>query len=216
MRKSNTIYENEVNHPPPGTSNLHNLTDPLRLLVERELREGEHITWIGQPLPWKFGKLYIGLTLFGIPWTAFALFWMAGAAQFEIPDFQRKDDFFFLFGLPFVLIGFFMLTAPYWSMRKAKQTVYVMTTKRVILIEKSLYVTISSFSPERLKSLRREEYPDGSGNLIFEQTITYNSDSDRITTDKGFFALPDIKEVEDRVRELVDEHDQYEAERNRG
>ena len=48
--------------------------------VSQELQQGEGIEWLGQPNPGKYAKGSAKIVLFAIPWTAFALFWMAGAA----------------------------------------------------------------------------------------------------------------------------------------
>lgn len=52
----------------------------LSALVERELDPGERVVWTGLPLPGRFARRAWGMVIFGIPWTAFALFWIAGAS----------------------------------------------------------------------------------------------------------------------------------------
>ena len=44
--------------------------------------------------------------------------------------FQLISICFPLFGLPFVLIGLGMLTAPHWAKRKALRTAYAVTDRR--------------------------------------------------------------------------------------
>src|SRR5262245_37691399 len=56
------------------------LPEEMRESVRRELRDGERLLWAGQPLPELFAKATIPAVLFGIPWTAFAIFWIAGAS----------------------------------------------------------------------------------------------------------------------------------------
>ena len=107
----------------PGVCDLWQLTDSLRAVVSEEVDGGEQITWIGQPLPRRFAKRSLPIVLFGIPWTAFAVFWIAGAAGFKPPNFQQPMDLFPLFGIPFLLIGFGMLSARLWMGRKAKRAV---------------------------------------------------------------------------------------------
>lgn len=179
------------------------LPEPLRNLVESELHEREAINWVGQPIHRRFVARSLPIVLFGIPWTAFAIFWMAGAAGFKMPNFQQGFDFFPLFGIPFVLIGFGMLSAPLWIAKKARRTVYVLTDRRAILFDGGWSTTIRSFGPERLTDLRRVQRPDGSGDLIFEKSLSYDSDGDKRSTDIGFLAIPDVKDVEDRVRRIA-------------
>lgn len=151
------------------------------------------------------------IVLFGIPWTAFALFWIAGASGFQIPEFKEGSDLFPLFGIPFVLVGFGMLGSPFWMMRKARKTAYVLTNNRVIIFDGGRSTTIRSFGPDRLTDLRRKQRTDGSGDLIFERKVSYDSDGDRQTTDHGFLAIPDVKMVEDMVRQLADRSARNEA-----
>ncbi len=72
----------------------------LRDMVERELNKNERVLWVGQPLPAKMARKSLPAVLFGIPWTGFALFWMAGASGFRVPDFDEPFDFFPLFWTP--------------------------------------------------------------------------------------------------------------------
>ncbi len=187
-----------------SNTNLWKLPPRLRTLVEAELNHREKITWIGTPIPKRFAVASIPIVLFGIPWTAFALFWMVGASGFQIPDFKDGFDLFPLFGIPFVLIGFGMLSSPFWMMLKAKKTVYVITTARAITFDGGFSTTIRSFSPDRLTDLQRKQRSDGSGDLIFERKRSYGRSGNRRTTDHGFLAIPDVKTVENLVRQLVE------------
>ena len=186
------------------STDLWQLPSRLRALIEAELSDDEKVTWIGAPIPGRFAMRSLPIVLFAIPWTAFAVFWMAGASGFQIPNFKQGFDFFPLFGIPFLLIGIGMLSSPYWMMRKAKKTAYVLTTTRAIIFDGGFSTTIRSFRPVRLKDLRRKQRSDGSGDLILERKLSYDNDGDRRTTDHGFFAISDVKAVEDMVRQLVD------------
>ena len=70
--------------------------------ITRELQPGEVVVWAGRPDPDRFMRGGFLLWLFFIPWTAFSLFWMAGASGFRAPDFSGPASFFPLFGLPFL------------------------------------------------------------------------------------------------------------------
>jgi len=73
------------------------IPQPLRDKVERELETDERIEWIATPQRVFFTPGATAAFLFGIPWTAFALFWIAGAAGFKIPQFNQGWDMFPLF-----------------------------------------------------------------------------------------------------------------------
>jgi hypothetical protein len=186
---------------------LWQLPAPLRELVEGELRERERIVWIGKPRPWRLARQSLPIVLFAIPWTAFAIFWMCGAAGFEVPRFERGQDFFPLFGIPFVLVGLSMLTLPLWSMRAAVNSAYVITTERVIVLAGGVGVTIRSLSPEQLADRRRVQFADGSGDLLFGRGgITSGGENAPSFEPEGLLGVPDVKGVEDRIERLVASH----------
>ena len=140
-------------------------------LVADEIASGERIAWVGQPIPSRYARRGLGTALFGIPFTAFAFFWIAGASGFKMPDFSHGFGFFPLFGIPFVLVGLGMLSSPLWMLLKATRTAYVITDRRALTVERRLWqgVSVRSFEPECLTDLSRTQYPDGSGNLVFRR-----------------------------------------------
>jgi hypothetical protein len=182
-----------------------NLPRDVAALVGAELQPGERITWAGQPIPGRFARRSIGAVLFGIPWTAFAIFWIAGASGFKLPDFSHGFGLFPLFGVPFVLIGFGMISSPYWMRRKARRTAYVVTDQRALILDGGWWrsTTIRSFEPHRLGDIRRVQNLDGSGDLIFERTWASDNDGGKQSTDHGFLAIQDVKTVETLIRQLT-------------
>jgi hypothetical protein len=177
----------------------------LQRMIDAELSGGERVTWSAQPIPGRFVRNGLGIVLFGIPWTAFAIFWTAGAAW----GTSRSGtlglfSFFPLFGLPFILVGFGMLSSPYWMRRKAKRTVYVITNRRAIVLAGGWRgsITVRSFEPESLTDISRRQNPDGSGDVVFTRDIRRDSDGGRQSTDVGFLAVRDVKSVEQKVRAL--------------
>jgi hypothetical protein len=180
------------------------LPPELTSLVDAELAKGERIAWIGQPIPWRLALSYLPLTLFGIPFTAFTVFWIMTATGFARHGPGGPPAFFVLFGIPFAVVGLGMLLAPLWALRKAARTVYAVTDRRALSIEGGLLgrSTVRSFEPERLAVLARTQYADGSGNLVFRREYHQDGRRGRFV-DVGFFAIPDVKDVEDRIRELA-------------
>ena len=126
------------------------IPQPLRDKVDRELENGERIEWIGMPKRVFFTPASSAAFLFGLVWTAFALFWVAGAAGFKIPQFNRGFDWFPLFGIPMFLIGFGLLSVPIWAYKSACKSVYVITDRRAITFIGGWSTTIRSFPPENL------------------------------------------------------------------
>jgi len=186
----------------------------LESRVRSELRPGERILWIGQPLPGRSMLMSIPLVIFAIPWTCFALFWTAGASGLldgmlgingPVQEMTPFRLLFSCFGLPFIAIGLGMLSAPYWARRKSSQTVYAVTDQRALTLEAGLFggTTLRNFPPEDLRRMTRHERADGSGNLIFEEYMTRNSDGHRHTTQRGFLAIARVREVEETIRQAL-------------
>jgi hypothetical protein len=178
----------------------------LQMIVDGELNQGEDLVWSGQPRPVRFMLQCLPIVLFGIPWTAFAIFWICGAAGFKIPDFSKGESFFPLFGIPFVLIGLGMLSSPLWAWRKAKKTVYTLTNQRAIIFQKSFSVTIESFGPDKLDDIVKNIRPDGSGDLIFERRISFSRSSKGGNRERikkiGFFGISEVNHVEDLIAQI--------------
>ncbi len=188
-------------------TDLSGLPPQLRSLVESEMQPGERITWMEQPIPSRMARKTLPIVLFAIPWTAFAVFWMAAAGwgTAKAEDGHGLFGIFPLFGVPFVLIGIGMLLSPLWARRNARRSAYVITDRRAILFTAgwSGSVTVRSFGPDRLTDLRRRQHADGSGDLVFAQDIHRNSDGERHSADVGFLAIREVKAVEELIRGLA-------------
>lgn len=176
----------------------------LATLVDAELGKGERIVWIGQPIPSRLARSTLPIVLFGIPVTAFAFFWIVTASGIRGLGFPGPSCFFVLFGIPFVLVGLGMLTSPVWMYLKAGRTVYAVTDRRALVIDGGLFggMTVRSFEPASMTGLTRTQFADGSGNLIFQREYRPGGRHGRFIA-IGFFAIPDVKAVEDHIRELV-------------
>jgi hypothetical protein len=182
---------------------LAQLPERLQGRVQSELKPGESATWAGQPDPNRFMRTGFLAWLFFIPWTAFALFWMAGASGFRIPDFSQGFGFFPLFGLPFLLVGVGGLSAPFWLRRKARNIVYVITPQRAFSIEGARSITVRTFKPEELRNIVRKEHPDGSGDLVLATTQWRDSDGDARQKQHGFFAIAEVRRVEQLLQRVA-------------
>lgn len=177
----------------------------LKDKVENELETGEHIQWIDMPIPQFFNPGSTAAFLFGIPWTAFALFWTAGAAwgTSHAENGPGLFSVFPLFGLPFILIGFGMLSSPIWAYRKALKTVYVITDKRAMTFEGGRSLTIRSYPPDKLQNIYRKEKKDGSGDVIIRVKAWVDSDGDRRSEGLGFLRVKNPKDVEEKLKRLA-------------
>jgi len=187
---------------------LSNLKIPkeLRRKIESELQPGEFIRWVEQPIPHFFTAASIASVLFAIPWTSFSIFWMWGALGSELPDLReglRPQHLFALFGLPFVLSGFGMLSSPVWVWQAARKTVYLVTDKRAISIEGGWSTAIRSYFPDQLKDVYRKERADGTGDVIILIKRWKDSDGDDRSEEIGFLRVRNPREVENILKRLA-------------
>ena len=132
------------------------------------------------------------LFFFAIPWTAFAVFWMAAAAGFKIPDFKQGFDFFPLFGLPFILVGLGLLLRPFFDYFKAYKVVYAITNRRALIIYFGSKKKIRSYELSEIGPVTRIEKADGTGNLYFSVKPDDNSNTARFSR-VAFKAIPQVK-----------------------
>jgi hypothetical protein len=181
----------------------------LQRLIEVELSGDERVVWSAQPIASHFARKGLPSVWFGIPWTAFAIFWTVAAGW----GTWKKGNFgwwllFPAFGLPFILIGFGLLLSPFWMRRRAARTLYALTNRRALIVTlgRRGHVTVRSFEPERLMDLQRNQNADNSGDVVFTQDVGYRGDRAKNVLDVGFLAIHDVKRVEEMVRKLVAEN----------
>src|SRR5688500_382151 len=113
----------------------------LQRLLGDEISPGERLRWVGRPQPQsRLGWLFIPVMLFAVPWTAFSLTWIAGAAGAfgNGGGAPRPERFIFaMVGVPFLLAGAALMVCPFWIRRRildaAESTLYVVTDRRVIV-----------------------------------------------------------------------------------
>jgi len=186
----------------------------LERLVRSELEPREELLWVGRPRAGRMMLQTLPIVLFAIPWTAFSLFWIGMALSFTVGFGEEADApapfrwfslVFPLFGLPFLLIGLGMLSAPWWVRRKAKRTCYAVTDRRVIIREPgfSRGVTVRSYRGDELRGMVRTERSDGSGDLVFESEFSRQRGRRHPSSRSGFFAIPNVRQVEQLIRETL-------------
>lgn len=189
-------------------SNKLKISDGLRRKVDNELESGELIRWIDQPVPRFFTAASTKTFLFGIPWTAFFIFWMwgAGFGHMRLRDIRDIGSFSFsfpLFGIPFVLIGFWMLSSPIYTWYQAHQTVYIITDKRAISIEGGITTTIHSYLPQQLRDIYRREKDGDRGDIIIAVKLLTDGDGNQSKEEVGFMGIRNPKEIEKMLKALA-------------
>lgn len=187
---------------------MNKLKSQLQKIVNNELQPHERVLWAGQPIGKRMMMSAFKLWLFFIPWTGVTLFLFK-----DMWENSNGDYVPLLFIVPFFLIGIWMLLAPIRKLFSAGKIVYVVTNKRVMTIEAKRQVKINSFEAEKISILEKKVFSDGSGDLILSKETYLHTERrenrDRVTKRtkrRGFFAVPDVKLVEDSIRTMLREN----------
>jgi hypothetical protein len=130
--------------------------------IRRELGPSEKLLWAGRP---RQGLALQPADAFLIPfslmWGGFAIFWetmvLVGRAPF----------FFALWGIPFVLVGLYMIAGRFWvDAWQRRATVYGITSERVLIVSGLWSRTVRSLRLETLGDVSFTERARG-GTISF-------------------------------------------------
>jgi hypothetical protein len=149
----------------------HKLPTKLRRIVEQELESTELIRWIEQPIPRFFTRSTVGASLvLVIPIIVFSF---AGWIWYN----QAKDmgesllDFTYVIGMIVFFLGatiplLLVFLIPFCNWVELRQTVYLITDKRALILVSRWSTTVTHFIPSELRVILHQEHKDGSGDVI--------------------------------------------------
>jgi hypothetical protein len=148
-----------------------------------ELEPGERPVWHGRPNAAAFVATTTrwGRTFMGLPFVA---------VGFILTPIAHP------LGILFVLVGGGMLAAPLWNWLKARNTIYVVTNHRIMVIEHVLRQSVASFAADSIGRVERRQSHRGCGSLVFCRIETRVNREDgynhSMVEEKGFFGLRDV------------------------
>ncbi|HUX00577.1 MAG: PH domain-containing protein [Phycisphaerae bacterium] len=153
------------------------LQDPAPV-IEAELSQDEKLLWSGKPRRGiRLRPIDAFLVPFSIVWAGFAVFWetMALSMLWAAGGEDAPSAFrlvFPLFGIPFVLMGLYLLVGRFWldAARRAR-TYYGVTSRRVIIVSGILGRKVKSLNLRTITDLSLAEKSDGSGTITFGATF---------------------------------------------
>jgi len=175
--------------------------------LEEELRSnlsaGEKLIWAGKP---KKGIVFRSSDIYLIP---FSLFWGGFALFWETSVFVTGAPFFFrLWGIPFVLVGLYMMIGRFFVDAKQRaNTTYGITADRIIIKSGIFTKEIKSLNIKNLTDITLVQKADNSG------TINLGPSDLRYSMVQGivwpgakqtprFEFIDDVKTVYDKIVEL--------------
>ncbi|HXI21259.1 MAG TPA: PH domain-containing protein [Gemmatimonadales bacterium] len=139
---------------------------PDSFLAQQALREdlesGERFLWTGQPEPGlRFQAADLFLVPFSLFWGGFAVFWEYSVIQARAPLVFR------LFGVPFVLLGLYLVVGRFFTdARRRARTFYALTDRRVIIRRDGLGAELRSLPLRGMTEVTVRDGPDGSGTIL--------------------------------------------------
>lgn len=176
------------------------------------LDPGERLLWSGQP---KRGvRLQAGdvfLIPFSLVWGGFALFWEAGVLGLVHLDSRHPANhpplFMAVFGIPFVLIGLYMIFGRFfYDAASRHRTWYGITNRRLVILKTLFGTKILSYDFATLTNLNVVERGDRSGDVLFG-TPAFGLDfantsfqSRRAPATPGFYLVPGVRDVYNQIR----------------
>lgn len=142
-------------------------------LVHEYLQSGESLLWEGQPDPTRFSRRGLWIALpFGLVFTGFSLFWVVfsfaltrgvGAVSPDAPPIAL----FPLFGVPFVLVGLYILVGRLFvAQRQARSLWYAVTDRRVLIVG-GRRPSLTELALTAIPGLQVDESDAGYGTIAF-------------------------------------------------
>jgi hypothetical protein len=144
--------------------------------IRSELGKDETLIWSGQP---KQGILFRSSDVFFIPfslmWGGFAVFWEY-MAIFGISQSTNKVPtpigiIFPLWGVPFVIIGLYLIFGRFIVDAKRRvSTYYALTDQRIVILSGGFNRKVKSMNLRTLTDVSLDEKANGSGTITFGPT----------------------------------------------
>ncbi len=142
-----------------------------QIVIQKELDSGEKLLWAGAP---KQGTMLKGSDAFMIPfsllWGGFAIFWEIMALQIPSDEADAVSIVFPLFGIPFVLVGLYMIFGRFiYDSKKRSKTFYGLTDQRAIIVSGLFSKGVKSLNLKTMTDVSLAENANGYGTIVFGQ-----------------------------------------------
>ncbi len=173
-----------------------------RRIAQSVLQPEERLLWSGRPDPRRFALQTLPIFILGVPWIAFAIYWIASALGFRMPDFSGENPLGFwpLFGLVFILMGLVLMALPGLAYRRANRTVYAITDRRCLIITAGDRTYVDAYGEEDIGSIRRIERRHGTGDLVFTASASGAAKDVSRIRKAVFYGIRGVSQAEETAR----------------
>jgi hypothetical protein len=139
------------------------MSDNISILFREEIDTDERILWSGLP---KQGLILRPSDAFVIPfsllWGGFTILWETMAVTSGAPIS------FMLWGIPFVLVGLYLIVGRFFvDAKQREKTYYALTNERVIILSGLFRRDIRSLNLKNLSDINLSVKNDASGTIMF-------------------------------------------------
>jgi hypothetical protein len=181
-------------------------------IADAELRLGERLIWAERAGSLAMARRALVLAIFGIPFTAFSVFWTYDAIKQEQAKAHNLAAVT-IWGSMFVLVGLGLLLQPIIAAARARRTVYAVTDRRLVIITPSLRsARVDSYPLDSINILERTDRANGYGDIVFHKEteptrvvkgfLYYEKQGGGVTR-TGFFGIPEVRKVEEAIQRLA-------------
>lgn len=145
--------------------------------IKAQLQTGEKLLWHGQPVQ---GLLLRKSDIFMIPfslmWGGFAIFWEYMVIASSLGGDNAVNLMFPLFGIPFVLIGLYLIFGRFWAdAKQRKKTFYGATSSRILIISGLLERKVKTLPLKALPEISLTLSKNGTGTILFGNDTPFAS-----------------------------------------
>ena len=168
----------------------------MKRVLDYELEENEQLLWSCQPDHRRVFRENIPILFIAIPWVGLVFLWLVFIVWSLITSHQLGQPYGILIalletGFPFMLLllGLFLFDIPFRASRRARRTIYAITSKRVLIITAARKRSIQSHT--FIGHVERIERRSEKGDLLFGPSQTIR-----------FTGIPNVRSVEQLLLRL--------------
>jgi hypothetical protein len=168
------------------------------------LMPGEHVIWYGEPKQgMSFSRNDALMIPFSVMWGGFAIFWETTVIS------TRAPWFFKLWGVPFVLVGLYLIVGRFFIDAWIRRcTAYALTDRRALVIRAAPFAKVTSLNLGSLSNVELTESSSGRGTIQFGSAPAFGywrgwSGWTPALDQSAFIGIEDARNVFARVQSLL-------------
>ena len=139
---------------------------------------------------------------FSLMWGGFAIFW-----EVTVFDSGKGPLFFKLWGVPFVLVGLYIIFGRFFADAATRaRTIYALTDRRVLILGVLWKTSIRSLELAGLSEINLTEGQNGRGTIVFGPPPTFGSGPrgwpmNNRNQSPSFYGIPGARSVLTQIRD---------------